>query len=279
MLGQEDQHVYPDNIKDHRIKAVTEGLTQHAHTFKIPLFRVKQEDLKNADTIPMAHISFHRAGRFCRRIVPVLFVLLSPALFAQEVLRGEVCIDLEQIRGFSVEEPYPLDLTEARRKGLEEAARYYGAMIYGWSFRYEVGEKARQIEEILELSPLGTVAAGDPALEVTDVQVKGLSVYLWSDYRPGSAQRHRLARWKSGLVRSAQGYGKSSLDDKYAALEDAARAALRVILQGSERNRPREASGYISLAAFPRYWLDKGRWMASGRFRVEMGEITPFAAY
>jgi hypothetical protein len=152
-------------------------------------------------------------------------------------------------------------------------------MIYGWSFRYEVGEKARQIEEVLELSPLGTVTADDPALELSDVQVKGFSIYLWSDYRPGGAQRYRLAKWKSGLVRSAQGYGKSPLDDKYAALEDAARAALRAMLQGSERNRPREASGYISLAAFPRYWLDKGQWMAAGRFRVEINEISPFAAY
>jgi hypothetical protein len=227
----------------------------------------------------MTHVLFRRAGLFCRLAVPVLLALLSPALFAQEVLRGEIRIELEQIRGFGVEGAYPLDLAEARGKGLEEAARYYGAMIYGWSFRYEVGEKARQIEEVLELSPLGTVAPGDPALEVTDVQVKGFSLYLWSDYRPGSAQRHRLARWKSGLVRTAQGYGKSPLDDKYAALEDAARAALRSMLQGSERNRPREASGYISLAAFPRYWLDKGQWMAAGRFRVEIGEITPFGAY
>ncbi|MDR1144399.1 MAG: hypothetical protein LBK77_09330 [Spirochaetaceae bacterium] len=227
----------------------------------------------------MAHVAVRRIGLFCGRVVPILLILLSPALFAQEVLRGEVCIELEQIRGFDAEETYSMDPAEARKKGLEEAARYYGAMIYGWSFRYEVGEKARQIEEVLELSPLGTVAPGDPALEVTGVQVKDFKLYLWSDYRTGGAQQYRLARWKTGLVRSAQGYGKSSLDDKYAALEDAARAALRSILQGGERNRPREASGYISLAAFPRYWLDKGRWMAAGRFRVEMGEITPFAAY
>jgi hypothetical protein len=227
----------------------------------------------------MIHTLFRGAGFFWGRTVPVLLVLLSPALFAQEVLRGEIRIELEQIRGFSAEGTYPLDLAEAREKGLEEAARYYGAMIYGWSFRYEVGEKARQIEEVLELIPLGTISAGDPALEVTDIQVKDFSLYLWSDYRTGNVQQSRFTRWKSGLMRNAQGYGQSPLEDKYGALEDAARAALRSILQGSERNRPREASGYISLAAFPRYWVDKGRWMAAGRFRVEMGEITPFAAY
>jgi hypothetical protein len=204
--------------------------------------------------------------------------LALPVLPAQEVLRGEVCIDLEQVRGF-VGNTRPLELEEARSKALEEAAQYYGAMIYGWTFHYEVGEKARNIEEILELEPLGTITAEDPRLEMTDMQVKDFHLYLWSDYRPADIQRQRLAKWKAGTVRSAQGYGHSQLDDKFAALEDAARAALRAMLQGSERNRPKEASGYISLAAFPRYWLDKGQWMAAGRFRVEIQEIRPFSAY
>jgi hypothetical protein len=114
---------------------------------------------------------------------------------------------------------------------------------------------------------------------MTDMQVRDFHLYLWSDYRPADIQRQRMAKWRAGTVRTAQGYGRSQLDNKYAALEDAARAALRAMLQGSERNRPKEVSGYISLAAFPRYWLGNGQWMASGRFRVEIQEIRPFAAY
>jgi len=214
----------------------------------------------------------------------VLLGLLCIALpiSAQEVLRGEVKIELEQVRGFSIEEIADnriLEIAEARAAAREEAARYFGVMIYGWSFHYEVGERARNIEEKLELTPLGTISANDPRLEVTDVQLKGPNLYLWADYRPEETQRYRLAKWKADKVRTAQGYGQSSLENKYAALEDAARAALRAILRGSERNRPKEVSGYISLAAFPRYWMDKGQWTASGRFRIEIIEILPFAAY
>jgi hypothetical protein len=63
------------------------------------------------------------------------------------------------------------------------------------------------------------------------------------------------------------------------ALEDAARAAVRAALRGRERNRPKEADGFISLAAFPRYFMDGGHWAASARFRVEITGIVPFAAY
>jgi hypothetical protein len=104
-------------------------------------------------------------------------------------------------------------------------------------------------------------------------------LYLWSDYRPDAAQRTRLEKWKAGTVRPAQAYGESPLEEKYAALEDAARAAIRAMLRGSERNRPKTVSGFISLAAFPRYWMEKGHWSAMGRFRVEIVTIEPFAAY
>jgi hypothetical protein len=98
-----------------------------------------------------------------------------------------------------------------------------------------------------------------------------------------------MTMWKSGTIRSAQaiGYGPLGgpvemsdwLTIKRTALEDAARAAVRAMLRGSERNRPKEVRGFISLSAFPVYWMDGGKWATSARFRVEITEITPFAAY
>jgi hypothetical protein len=63
------------------------------------------------------------------------------------------------------------------------------------------------------------------------------------------------------------------------ALEESARAAVRAMLQGSERNRPKEANGFISLQYFPSYWIDAGRWAAHARFRVNVTEIVPFSVY
>ena len=95
--------------------------------------------------------------------------------------------------------------------------------------------------------------------------------------------------WKMGNVRTAQAVGYGPLGDpveiddwlsiKKKALEDSARAAVRAMLQGSERNRPKQATGFISLQTFPAYWMDAGRWAAHARFRVEMQEIIPFSAY
>jgi hypothetical protein len=209
--------------------------------------------------------------------------------YGQEVLRGEVWVELEPVYGAFVDEEYPLDMDTASKRGLEEAAMFFSAMIYGWSFDYDIGERARGIAEAFELEPLGAIPWGDPGLRVTHAGVKDMRLSLWADYRPRENQLRRIGVWKTGNVRSAQAIGFGPLGGpaevsgwfsiKKTAMEDAARAAIRAMLRGSERNRPKEARGFISLAAFPRYFMDSGKWACSARFRVDIREIVPFAAY
>jgi hypothetical protein len=211
------------------------------------------------------------------------------SLYTQEVLRGEVRVDLEPVYARFADVPHPLDTESAHRRALEEAALFYSAMIYGWSFYYDIGEKARGIAEVFELTPTGTIEFGDPGLYATDARVQDMFLYLYTDYRLNETQKRRLNQWKSGTIRSAQAIGHGPLGGpvdvsdwltiKRTALEDAARAAVRAMLRGSERNRPKEVRGFISLSAFPVYWIDGGQWTTSARFRVEITEITPFAVY
>jgi hypothetical protein len=211
------------------------------------------------------------------------------SLGAQEVLRGEVRVDLEPVYARFVDVPYPLDTQTAHRRALEEAAMVYSAMIYGWSFYYDIGEKARGIAEAFELTPAGTIEFGDPGLYATEAKVRDGYLCLYTDYRLTDAQKRRMTMWKSGAIQNAQAIGHGPLGGaveisdwfviKETALKDAARTAVRAILRGNERNRPKEVRGFISLSAFPAYWMDGGQWAASARFRVEITEIVPFAAY
>jgi hypothetical protein len=219
----------------------------------------------------------------------VIFLLLPVLLNAQEVLRGQVRVEMEPVYGAYVDVNYPLDKDSAYRRALEEAAMFFSAMIYGWSFHYDVGERARGIAEDLSLTPLGTIPWGDPGLFVTHARLENMILSVWMDYRPTDAQRRRIEMWKMGTLRTAQAIGYGPLGGpveisgwmgiRKTSLEDSARAALRAMLQGSERNRPKEVTGFISLQAFPSYWMDAGRWACSGRFRVEVKELIPFAAY
>ena len=221
-----------------------------------------------------------------------LFLLFFPALvFAQDVLRGEVRVELEPIPFFDayLEEIFPLDREEAYRMALQKAALFFSAQVYGWSFHYDIGERARGIAEEFELTPLGEIRWGDPRLFVTHARFENHVFSAWMDYRPSEAQQMRLRMWRMGNIRTVQAIGHGPLggpaeasgwlDIKMNALEDSARAAVRAMLQASERNRPKEATGFISLQSFPVFWMDSGRWAARARFRVEITEIIPFAVH
>ncbi|GHT71666.1 hypothetical protein FACS1894110_25090 [Spirochaetia bacterium] len=194
---------------------------------------------------------------------------------------------MEPIYGLAVEEKYPLDTEALHRRALEEAAMFYSAMIYGWSFHYDIGERARGIAEEFELTPLGSIPWGDPGLFATDAQLRDMRFHLWTDYRLTDAQKRRTAIWRSDTVRNLQAVGHGGplggngdwMSIRQDVLKDAARTAVRAMLRQDERNRPREVSGFICLAAFPQYRMEGGQWAASARFRFQVTEIVPFAAY
>jgi hypothetical protein len=234
------------------------------------------------------------------RLFLLCFLFLPFLLPAQDVLRGEVRVQLEPVFGFYVDDEYPLDIKAAYSRALQEAAMFFSAQIYGWSFHYDVGERARGIEEVFDLNPLGEIRWGDPGLYVTHADFINwesqsttyrFATFLtaWMDYRPTDAQRRRLEMWQKGNIRPAQAVGYSSLGGsgenptwlsiKKDALEDSARAAVRAMLQGSEKNRPKEVTGFICLESFPLFYMVSGRQAAHARFRVEITEIIPFSAY
>jgi hypothetical protein len=209
--------------------------------------------------------------------------------FYPDTMRGEIWVEREPIYGDRPDSEYPLSMEAAGKRALQEAALLYAALIYGWSFHYDVGEKARGIPEEFSFDPMGEIHWGDPRLTVTEVETRGSHVRVWTDYRMSDLQTKRIQMWRTGTVRNAQAIGycpitgpspdSGWLEIRNAVMKDAARAAIRNILQRSERNRPKEAVGFISLASFPRFYVDSGQWTAAVRFRVQINEIIPFAAH
>lgn len=233
-----------------------------------------------------------------RKLLTLLFLFAAIQAMAQrhdpgyypDTIRGEVWVELEPIYGDRPDDEYPLSMESGARRALQEAAIYFSGVIYGWSFHYEIGERARGIAEDFDIfEPMGEIPWGDPRLIITESENRDMKLRVWVDYHLSEIQHRRTQLWRTGTIRNAQSTGYCSIqgaspnsgwmDIRKAVLKDAARAAVREILRGSERNRPKEASGYISLASFPRFYLDSGQWAAAARFRIQITEIVPFAAY
>lgn len=226
------------------------------------------------------------ATQFARAITGIFLLVVGSVGFsaiAQEVVRGKFSTDIEPVSALRPGDRYPVDAETARKRILDEAARDFSGMIYGWDFTYEPGDRSRNIEEAFTLSERGRVVFGDPRLVVTDAFAEESRLSAWIEYRLDEAQRRLYAAGREGASKNAQGTGYGVLSageaGKKAALDDAARAAVRSILRADTANRPKEARGYLVLSEAPRYWTDEGRFVAAGRFRVVVVEIVPYRFY
>ena len=222
-----------------------------------------------------------------------LFARVSPPALAQNAaaptLRGAVYVELDAPYLLPLGISSPVDRAAAAAWALEDSAAAFSALIYGWNFEYEPGERARELRERVLLTPLGRVEPADPRLQITEAAVRDGLYELWADYQLTGEQQYRLRAWHSADTRETAATGYAPLagnegttertEIKAAALEDAVKKALRAQLRAQERNRPRLVRGSIALARFPLYRLFHGNWAAQARFRVRITEIVPFPAY
>jgi hypothetical protein len=207
--------------------------------------------------------------------------------YAQDVLRGVVSVHLEPVwtalpgdNETGQAGKYPLSPRDAQLEALSEAIGYFSGMVYGWEFEYEVGEKTRNLADVFDWTPLGELPFGDARMVPTDSQSGESMLRLWADYEMDASQTARRETWLGGQLRTIQARGKAGLDTgQQNALRDAAKQAVRSLVRGIERERPKTIRGRIALAEFPLITIAAGEWTASAKFFVEIREIQKYKGY
>jgi hypothetical protein len=215
----------------------------------------------------------------------VILLLAARAGYAQEMLRGRVTVDAEPVwvtlaRNDDAKPEYPLSEPSIQRAALSAAIGYFSGMVYGWAFEYEVGEKARNLADAFEWTPLGELPFGDARMLPSDSVREGSLFHLWADYEMDASQTARRNAWLGGQLRQVNARGRAGLrDTQQDALREAAKQAARSLVRGIERERPKSVRGRIALAAFPVITLAEGEWVASAKFFIEIQEVRKFHGY
>ncbi|GMO21935.1 MAG: hypothetical protein Ta2B_00830 [Termitinemataceae bacterium] len=224
------------------------------------------------------------------RIAEIFFFLsICPFLAAQDVLRGEICEEMEPVYAVHLGIPSPIDASTATMWALEDAQSTFSAMIYGWSFDYTPANPSRSIEESINLIAQGEIPFGDERMEVTDARRDNDLFFIWVDYELSDSQKRRMRAWNSVTSFSAQAQGFGSLQGetgianrkliKHGALEDAAKRAIKEKLRRMYKNRPMAAYGFIALSQFPIYKMKSGLWSAVAHFRIEIKTTEGYSVY
>lgn len=166
---------------------------------------------------------------------------------------------------------------------LREARYTLSGMIYGWDFTYTPADPLRQVEELFELEPLGSVAWGDPALRLRETGSHEGTRYGQFDYRlPPEAQAHR-SQWDSFASHHSSATARGDLLEGYqgkiTALERALHRAVRDHLRPRHPNRPRQVQGSLILSRPPRFRTVSGYYEATVTIVLEVRELTEYRLF
>lgn len=172
---------------------------------------------------------------------------------------------------------------EAIRRTLEEARIVLSGMIYGFEVRYVPSDRARQVEEELEVEARALIPAGDPALRVLDVRTNENRYYVHIRYDLADYQTARLQSWSSNTFESVAGRGTAPLYEGYRAkfdsFEQAIKNAVREYVRRQIKNKPRQIEARVLLVEPPYTIIDAGGFHSKVRIKVDLREVLPYSAY
>ena len=179
-------------------------------------------------------------------------------------------------------------------------------LVYGWNFVYTPSDKARAVEEYMEITPVrspstpSTSSGTTGTTETTEktgvpepvegFDIKYSSVWIennrfncWVDYTrtPYEVQTYNL--WASIQNPTIQGRGFGDLSLGFEgikqAAQDAVKNAIRDYYRNTIKNKPKEISGRVLLRKTPMIGIDRGRYVIKLDFFLECGTILEYKQF
>ena len=227
-------------------------------------------------------------GRLYRgMLISLIFAVTASGLFAYSdsewdpvILSGRFFVQLEPAGPF---EPEVFDEELAINRLLDEASFVFSAMIYGFDFTYTPLDTARSVAEEFEISPVHSIAAGDPALEVKAGRFSDGIYYADISYRLSDSQIPWYDSWESGasidVISRGEGSLTGGLEGKLDSLRDAVKQALRDHLRPRLYNKPRRVDGRARLNTVPDITMASGRFRSRAGVTLEIDEILEYEIF
>lgn len=210
------------------------------------------------------------------RLFPFFLMFFSlgvPArgLHAQEILSMRL---IREVGTDSFENPDAVQEYRSKiEKGmLEEAARTFSGMIYGFRFFYRPAYRERNIAPAFDLVPLGSVDRKKLEIyqrrdrtfrEVTSKKERPIQMEISVRYPLTAAEKGRLHSWSGMRFLTGRGTGAVAFSEKEArrkAVEDGMKNSIREVLRQRNYRRPKSIKGFIALQAPPFLFTDSGQY-------------------
>lgn len=156
-------------------------------------------------------------------------------------------------------------------------------MIYGWKFVYVPSDKARGVEEYLEVTEILDINDTAEKITYTSPWIQNNRLNCWCEFNRSEAQIQNYRMWNSIQHPVIQGRGSGSLsrgfDGIREAAEDALKNAVREHFRSRIKNKPKEIRGSVLIKDSPTVGISSGRYVMNLDFFLEYGRILEYTQY
>ena len=156
-------------------------------------------------------------------------------------------------------------------------------MVYGWNFVYVPYDKARGVEEYLEVTEIVASDVIKGGIKYVSPWISDNNLNCWVEYTRTDSQVQNYNLWSSIQNPVIGGIGYSSVEKGFDGIEEAAREALkdaiRTYYRKTIKNKPKEINGAVLVRNFPTLGISSGRYVINLDFFLECGKIIEYSVY
>ena len=156
-------------------------------------------------------------------------------------------------------------------------------MVYGWNFVYVPSDKARGVEEVLEITEIVSSDVIRGGINYTSPWIADNNLNCWVEYTRTDSQVQSYNLWASIQNPVIGGIGYGSVEKGFEGIEEAARESLKAAIRNHYRktikNKPKEITGSVLIRKFPTLGIDSGRYVINLDFFLECGKIIEYSVY
>lgn len=169
-------------------------------------------------------------------------------------------------------------------KSVKQVAPFLiSGMVYGWNFVYVPSDKARGVEEYLDIEE---IVPGDvlvPGISYASPWFQNNRFNCWCEYTRNDSQIQSYNLWNSIKNPVIHGVGYGELRKGFDGLKDAAYDALKNAVREHYRsvikNKPKEITGAVLIRDIPTIGITSGRYIFNLDFFLECGKIIEYSVY
>jgi len=156
-------------------------------------------------------------------------------------------------------------------------------MVYGWNFIYVPYDKARGVEEYLEVTEVVSSSLIKDGITFTSPWIEDNKLNCWVEYKRTDSQIQNYYLWSSIQNPVIGGVGYAPVEKGFDGIKEAAYDSLKNAIRNHYRkiikNKPKEIRGSVLIRHFPTLGIDSGRYVINLDFFLECGKIIEYEVY